>query len=126
MTKKTSIDDIKGIVKCEPIDSVEEVRKLRGRDGMTDKRFDVKCSGDVEYSHEVMPCANCILLKKENEELKHRLAISEKASFVTALEKENEQLKQFINELTSRDGKIWLSSGYVYDVKKVLKDGDVE
>ena len=33
-------------------------------------------------------------LKQENEELKHRLAISEKANFVTALEEENKQLKR--------------------------------
>jgi FtsZ-binding cell division protein ZapB len=31
--------------------------------------------------------------RKENEELKHRLAISEKANFVTALEEENEELR---------------------------------
>ena len=39
----------------------------------------------------------CLLLNQmndENEQLKHRLAISEKANFVTALEKENERLKQ--------------------------------
>lgn len=41
------------------------------------------------------------------------------------LKRDKGQLKQFINELTSRDGRIWLSSGYVYDVKKVLK-GNVE
>ena len=46
--------------------------------------------------------------------------------YLEKLPAENEQLKQFIKELTSRDGKIWLSGGYVYDVKKVLKDGDVE
>ena len=46
--KKTSVDEIIGIVKTEEVtDSVDEVRKLRGRETMTDKRFDgvdiVKC-----------------------------------------------------------------------------------
>ena len=49
----------------------------------------------------------------------------ERSKALSKLQKENEQLKQFINKLTSRDGKIWLSSGYVYDVKKVLK-GDMK
>ena len=39
MTKKdkVTVDDIIGIVKCEQTDSVEEVRKLRGR--KNEKRF---------------------------------------------------------------------------------------
>lgn len=38
MTKKTSLNNIIGIVKTdEPTNSVDEVRKLRGRDGMTDE-----------------------------------------------------------------------------------------
>ena len=49
---------------------------------------------DVDYYYE-----KCIRLNKENEQLKHRLAISEKANFVTALAKENEQLKKENNEL---------------------------
>ena len=39
------------------------------------------------------------------------------------IEEENRHLKAFINELTSRDGRIWLSSE-IYDVKKVLKGDD--
>ena len=42
--------------------------------------------------------------RKENGHLKHRLAISEKANFVTALEKENEQLKKENYELHKRLG----------------------
>ena len=38
-------------------------------------------------------------IAEENEQLKHRLAISEKANFVTALEKENEKLKQSMQEV---------------------------
>lgn len=38
-------------------------------------------------------------LTKENEQLKHRLAISEKANFVTALEKENEHIKTTIKTM---------------------------
>ena len=63
-------------------------------------------------------------LSDENEQLRHDATVLIQAN--TDYRKENEQLKQFIKELTSRDGKIWLSGGYVYDVKKVLKDGDVE
>ena len=55
------------------------------------------------------------------EKLNNQFEVSLK---LNELSDENEQLKQFINELTSRDGRIWLSSGYVYDVKKVLKGDD--
>jgi regulator of replication initiation timing len=40
--------------------------------------------------------------RRENEELKHRLAISEKANFVTALEEENEQLQQTCSHYEKR------------------------
>ena len=41
-------------------------------------------------------------LLKENEQLKHRLAISEKAKYVTTLEKENEQLKEKNGQLLAK------------------------
>ena len=45
---KITVDDIIGLVDCEPTNSVEEVRKLRGRENKTEKRF-IKgyCCGDV-------------------------------------------------------------------------------
>ena len=58
-------------------------------------------------------------LEKKNREQEHE--ISRLIDICNKLKVENEQLKSFINNLTSNDGKIWLSSGYVYDVKKVLK-----
>ena len=69
-------------------------------------------------------------LEKENEQLKQSNELladmaDKYKELRDSLEEENEQLKTFINDLTSNDGKIWLSGGYVYDVKKVLK-GDVE
>ena len=59
-----------------------------------------------------------------NQRLGFAYSVDEIVEVLNILGDENEQLKQFIKELTSRDGKIWLSGGYVYDVKKVLKDGD--
>ena len=45
-------------------------------------------------------------LSDGNEQLKHRLAISEKANFVTTLEKENEQLKRENYELHKKLGDV--------------------
>ena len=81
---------------------------------MTEKRIsDIWCSetGDIGFTYDGVD----LTFKGNSLE-----------TFLNELIDENEQLKQFIKELTSRDGKIWLSGGYVYDVKKVLKDGDVE
>ena len=74
---------------------------------MTAKRFSViegECDVYDENYHNIVcrtdfkedainVCKLLNILNEENEQLKHRLAISEKANFVTALEKENEQLK---------------------------------
>ena len=80
--------------------------------------------GDELWVGEVVAMLNeGVMIVEENEQLKNDCGILVQSN--QDYRKENEQLKQFINELTSRDGRIWLSSGYVYDVKKVLK-GDVE
>ena len=44
------------------------------------------------------------------------------------LEKENEQLKQFIQSLAEQsvNGKVMLRDGKVYDLNEILKKGDVE
>lgn len=61
MTEKTSIDDIIGIVKTnEPTDSVEEIRKLRGRDKKTEKRFNIVhlrdlCVCDIQDTAQDVP-----------------------------------------------------------------------
>ena len=48
-------------------------------------------TGRLYSDNEVADILN--IVHEENENLKHRLAISEKAKYVIALEKENEQLK---------------------------------
>lgn len=60
----------------------------------------------------------CKRLEEENEQLKHRLAISEKANFVTALEKENEQLKTQLKDCEKRvtDKEVeWLRENTVWE-----------
>lgn len=51
-------------------------------------------TGRLYSDNEVADILNTV--HEENEKLKHRLAISEKANFVTALEKENKRLKEQI------------------------------
>jgi len=48
-------------------------------------------TGRLYSDNEVADLLNTV--HEENEKLKHRLAISQKANFITALEKENERLK---------------------------------
>ena len=73
---------------------------------MTAKRFTfadgfkivaVRDNGEIMNSVKVVDMLNA--LNDENKQLKHRLAISEKANFVTTLEKEIEQLKKKNKEL---------------------------
>lgn len=111
MTKKdkVTVDDIIGIVKCEQTDSVEEVRKLRGR---TNERFMIDDAGTLidmvtrntyDYVSDVCELLND--LHKKNNELRLQLnlcsdqrnefhrAARENANRVGKLKKENEQLK---------------------------------
>lgn len=91
MTKKTSIEDIKGIVKCEPTNSVEEVRKLRGKNKKTN-RFIVDDAGTLidmvtretyDYVSDICPVLNQQnndneTLMQRNTELGERLTMKEK------------------------------------------------
>ena len=57
-------------------------------------------------------------LNDENKQLEHRLAISEKANFVTALAKENEQLKAQLKDCEYRitDKEVeWLRNNTVWE-----------
>jgi hypothetical protein len=95
--EKVEVEDIIGLVKCEPTDSVKEVRKLRGRDGMTEKRLNIDLIEDLFVREEL------IRLYEENEQLKkelHKLKlVNEMLSMDFSnseheLLKENEQLKK--------------------------------
>ena len=107
MTKrdKVTVDDIIGIVKCEQTDSVEEVRKLRGR---TNERFMIDDAGTLvdmvtrntyDYVSEVLP-----LLNEQNNAI-NELINSEKywekkaTQRINEITKENEQLKSYIRTL---------------------------
>lgn len=72
---------------------------------MTKKRFQYNVNKNcIEYDGKFVAYLNSVdgfrianywnTLYKENEELKHRLAISEKANFITALAEENKQFKR--------------------------------
>ena len=102
MTKKDKItvDDIIGIVHTdEPTDSVEEVRKLRGRN----ERFMIDTAGTLidmvtrdtfDYVSDVVGLLNGY--DKENEQLKHKLSQQEMeyATDLHRLSEENEQLRK--------------------------------
>ena len=73
MTEKTSLNDIIGIVKTdEPTNSVDEVRKLRGRDRMTEKRFrlDTGCIIEMEENKLLSDIEIRNLLNKQDKEIK--------------------------------------------------------
>ena len=110
MDKKTTVDDIIGIVHTdEPTDSVEEVCKLRGR---TNERFIVDDAGTLinmvtrdtfDYVSDVVGLLNDY--DKENEQLKnmvgyiyeeHKRCVNNYGAKIKEVEKENEQLKQNI------------------------------
>ena len=101
MTKrdKTTVEDIIGIVHTdETTNSVEEVKKLRGR---TNKRFNLdseigfidtqKCGGDTMTLFEVVVELN--KLNEENEKLKQNCKNYEWYKQYKAVLNENEQLK---------------------------------
>ena len=104
MTKKdkVTVDDIIGIVKCEQTDSVEEVRKLRGR---TNERFMVDTAGTLidmvtrdtfDYVSDVVDLLNELTdvnnqLQKQNDNLVNMIArVQCRADLI---KEENEQLK---------------------------------
>lgn len=103
MTKrdKVTVDDVIGIVHTdEPTDSVEEVRKLRGR---TNERFMVDDSGTLidmvtrdtfDYVGDVVSLLN--QLNDENEQLKKDCTVL--IYHNQEYRKENEQLKDFIRK----------------------------
>ena len=94
---KVNVDDIIGLIKTdERTDSVEEVRKLRGRETMTEKRFTIVNMG-----------------------LEGRL-IKEDGKIITLervvdLLNENEQLKQSVNNLKDTIIKITIAYQRKYD-----------
>ena len=106
MTKrdKTTVDDIIGIVHTdETTNSVEEVKKLRGR---TNERFKLdseigfidtqKCGGNTMTLFEVVVELN--KLNEENEQLKENCKNYNWYKQYKTLLKENEQLKQELFE----------------------------
>ena len=76
---------------------------------------------DSDENIEVL-CDRLNWLVKENEQLKHRLAISEKANFISALEKENKQLKEQLSEAKADEKQLGISfMGYKMKLIEVLQ-----
>ena len=82
LRNKVTVEDIIGLVKCEPTNSVEEVRKLRGRETKTEKRFTINgkeiiqnkqvwCMANSEHCADVIATA-MNELHDENEQLKQQ------------------------------------------------------
>ena len=104
MTKrdKVTVDDIIGIVHTdEPTDSVEEVRKLRGR---TNERFIVDDAGTLidmetrntyDYVSEVLPLLNDLT----NEIKIARTVLDMNRGMIKELQNENYQLKKLFLEM---------------------------
>ena len=91
---KVTVDDIIGIVKTEePTDSVEEVRKLRGRGNETAKRFNIEFDGHQYF----------LVIDENNERCLARLDTRIDAlawlEMYKRLSEENEQLKKTNQEL---------------------------
>ena len=111
MSEKTSVDDIIGLIKTdEPTNSVEEVRKLRGRETecerlkkeneqLKSKLFDIEL--ELEHSKESNDDAHYELtqIKKENDDLKRGILKDIFADECEEYKKENEQLKSALKEL---------------------------
>ena len=102
MTKKdkVTVDDIIGLVDCEPTNSVEEVRKLRGR---TNERFIVDTAGTLidmvtrnTYDYVSDVCHLLNELNNENKQLRNDCSILVQSN--QNYRKENEQLKDFIRK----------------------------
>lgn len=109
---------------------------------MTAKRFiDVECENDgvylwkdkddVEYLNEEQLCELLNTLHEENKKLNqvNEMLQMDFAMTERNLIEENEQLKQFIKDLTTKGtGRIDLANGYSYRVSAVLTNwkGDVE
>jgi hypothetical protein len=94
MTKqdKVTVDDIIGIVKTEEqTNSVEEVRKLRGRENKTAKRFTINdCR--VLSNEQILKILN--QLTDENEQLK--IALKDKENLISICEKKFKELGYLI------------------------------
>ena len=102
MTKKdkVTVDDIIGIVKCEQTDSVEEVRKLRGRN----ERFivddagtliDIETRNTYDYVSELLPLLNDLT----NEIKIARTVLDMNRGMIKELQNENYQLKKLFLEM---------------------------
>ena len=94
---KVNVDDIIGIVKTEEqTNSVEEVRKLRGRENKTAKRFNIEFDGHQYF----------LVIDEDNERCLARLDTRMDAlawlEMYKMLSEENEQLKQTIKKLEAQ------------------------
>ena len=130
MTKKdkVTVDDIIGIVKCEQTDSVEEVKKLRGRN----ERFIVDTAGTLvdmvtrdtfDYVSDVVGLLNGY--DKENEQLKKEL--EENKELIQFKEQVfnliNKKLEENEKELNGVDTAMYYANkGTLNELKKELKE----
>jgi flagellar motility protein MotE (MotC chaperone) len=88
---KVTVDDIIGIVKTEEqTNSVEEVRKLRGRETMTEKRF-------TKYVHDSYNYTSIITIV-DHETNKRSGSIDDFVDMLNNLHEENQQLQSRIND----------------------------
>ena len=94
---RVTVDDIIGLVDCEPTDSVEEVRKLRGRE--SEKRF-IYCeeeNGEFPFPY----------IKYDGKKV---ISLYECVDLLNQLAEKNEQLKSEINMLKTTIGR---NEGYI-------------
>ena len=116
-SERVTVDDIIGLIKTdEPTNSVEEVRKLRGRE--TEKRFTIVNMGLdgrlIKEDGKIIELERVVDLLNENEKLKSEIEklsyanedlLSEKRNWqrmsdeYCKLSEENEQLKQEVEDL---------------------------
>ena len=151
MTKrdKITVDDIIGIVHTdEPTDSVEEVKKLRGRENRIEKRFTLhinwfnkeKTEGEALLKDNGQPLLvteridDARLLKNilnelyyENKQLKHKLSQQEMEYATTACRQaeENEELKDRIDNYNTAFKKLQdLTERKINENEQLKEDND--
>lgn len=132
--EKITVDDIIGLVDCEPTNSVEEVCKLRGR---TNERFivddagtliDIETRNTYDYVSELLPLLNDLT----NEIKIARTVLDMNRGMIKELQNENYQLKKlFLEMLRQTDVEInpkkptKYSATLIFDMEQYLTVRDI-